>query len=629
MPYDSTQPVERGGATIVPNPKAEIKTPVEPAVVDEPLTIGGVVFPRVVSQRIRSMNQTERAAWDASRLKCLTDQLYLSDILGFDLVPNPHAALFAQFLRKQPGVNLSDLDTKFKKRMVLWHRGSAKTTCIRVEMAQLILNYANIRLCFLTGSDTIAKKQLLALKQIFEKPNPEFLWLFPEFCLTSRQSKKTKEWEDVQDELGNAHEFTVPCRTTTVFADPTFAISTTKSVKAGSHYDAIFIDDLVTEVNSKNAAQLEKSYQDYLDICPLLDPVGFIFVTGTRYSFGDAYERIQEQALTAGEASIWKFSIRDCYSAGNCKNCGHSEVSHDRDVNIVQPPCGVGIKCACPGYVSDGGRMPLFPEVKTKDGRTFGFTLDGLEKIKAELGPQVFANQYLNSPLAAETQHFTETIIGAQTLHDMNEIPSYLQSSTFVVGDLAYGDNESSDLSVLYVCRKWQGKLYVFECRAGRWQSHELVTNIIRILLDPNCRPNVVYLEKTLGSSHLHELIIARATAMGMPSIPIQWIKPSQQKNAKNIRIGNIQEPLQSKRLWLYSGMPFYQDLVDQLVKWPRMKHDDFADCLGRVTEAPTGYETEGPPVQTVGNWLKELHKAKDVDDDYPDSGGGSGMSCG
>jgi phage terminase large subunit-like protein len=579
---------------------------------DSPLVFGEVVMPREASRRIRSMTPVEYDSWLADRLRCKVDQLFLSGILGFDLVPNPHAALFAQFLKKQPGMNLSSLDTQFKKRMILWSRGFAKTSAVRVEMTQLILNYPNIRLCFLTGSDAIAKKQLGALKQIFEKPTPEFLRLFPEFCLTSVQRKKTKEWKDVQDEMGNAHEFTVPCRTTTVFADPTFAISTAKSVKAGSHYDCIFIDDLVTEVNSKNAAQLEKCYQDYLDICPLLDPVGFIFVTGTRYSFGDAYERIQEQAQAAGEASIWKFSIRDCYSAGKCKNCGHAEVFHDRDANILQPPCGVGVVCDCKGFESDRDRGPLFPEVTTKDGRIFGFSMEGLERIKAELGPQVFANQYLNQPLAAETQTFTETMIGGQTLHDINQIPSYLTATTFVVGDLAYSQEESSDLSVLYVCRKLQGRLYVFDCRAGRWQSSELVSNIIKVLLDANCRPSAVYLEKTLGADHLHELITARANQMGLQQVPIQWIKPNQKKGAKGIRIGNIQEALKSQRLWLYSGMSYYQDLVNQLVKFPRTKHDDFADCLGRVCEAPTGWQTEsGPPVKSMGNWLHKLHAAQ------------------
>jgi len=608
------------------------QTPVEPTEDGEaslPLTVDGVVFPRQASERIRAMSPEERADWDRDRLRCKTDPIFLSEILNLDLQENPHRALFAQFLKIRPGVPLPELDQFKKKRMILWPRGHFKTVSIRVFETQLILNYPDIRICFLTGGDDLAKVQLSALKQVFERPTERFRYLFPEFVFVSRQNKKSKQWEDFQDEMGNAHRFIVPARTSTVFAEPTFWISTAKTVKAGSHADVIVVDDLVNEINSRSATQLEKSYQDYLAICPLLEPTGYIVMTGTRYSFGDAYERIQEQAQEAGEMSVWSFSIRDCWSVGNCKNCKCAEVFHDRSVNILQPPC-TSAGCQCRGFESDSDRGVLFPQTKTRDGRFIGFTVDTLEKIKAELGVQVFANQYLNQPLAAETQTFTETMIGAQTLHDIKLIPGYLVASTFVVGDLAYGNEETNDMSVLYVCRKLQGRLYVFDCRAGRWQSAELVDNIVRLCLDVNCRPSIIFLEKTLGAEHLQNLVKARAIQIGLQNVPIQWIKPNQRKGAKGIRIGNIQEALKSKRLFLYSGMPYYQELVNQLVKHPRTKHDDFADTLGRVIEAPTGYETEPiHQVQSAGNWLRKLHSAQPEDDSYPDTGGGSGICCG
>ena len=169
---------------------------------DSPLSIDNTVFPRVASQTIRGMSAAERAEWTSQRLRCKTDQLFLSNVLGMDLQENPHRALFAQFLQKRPGTPISDLDPVYKKRMILWSRNTCKTTSSRVEMCQIILNYPNVRICFLTGNDDLAKRQLGGLKQIFERPTPEFLRLFPEYCLTSRQNKRTKEWTDELDELG-------------------------------------------------------------------------------------------------------------------------------------------------------------------------------------------------------------------------------------------------------------------------------------------------------------------------------------------------------------------------------------------------------------------------------------------
>ncbi len=614
-----------------PNPFTNSETPVEPAEElagdSDPLVLNGVTLPRGESARIRAMNAATRKQWDADRFKARTDQLFLSNVLGMDLQENPHRALFAQFLQMRPGTPISDLDSVYKKRMILWSRNVCKTTGLRVAMAQIILNYNNVRICFLTGNEDLARRQLGALKSIFERPSAEFLRLFPEYCLTSRQNKRTKEWTDELDELGNMHEFTVPCRASVVYAEPTFAISTARSVKAGSHFDFIFIDDLVNDQNYQNAKALEKAYQDYLDICPVLENTGYLTVTGTRYSFGDAYERIQEQAKAAGELSVWKFSIRDCWSTG-CKTCGMADVFHDKSVNLTQPPGLAAAGCTCPGFVSDGIQGVIFPQVRKKDGNHFGFTLEMLAKIKAELGPQVFANQYENNPLSSDTQTFTETMIGAQTLHHPEQFPPVQQSITFLVGDLAYSEADDRDVSVIYTVRKWAGQLFVVDAESGHWSSNQLVETIIRLVLTKT--PNIVYLEKPAGPADaLANLITARAAQMGIPRmIPIEWIKPGNQKGVKALRIGNIQAALVGKRLWLYSGMKGYQTLVEQLCRWPRGKFDDWADALGRVVEVPSGYQFEQPPQQeSAQTWMKRYLRTQDPpDDNYPDCGMGNGL---
>jgi hypothetical protein len=229
------------------------------------------------------MGEAERKLWDADRFKCLTDQLYLSGVMGLDLVPNPHEALFGLFLKKNPGAPLYTLDSIVKKRLVLWPRGCAKTFSVRVEMVQLILNYPNtIRICFLTGGDDLAKRQLAALKRVFAQPTQRFRDLFPEFCVISKKTKKGR-WEDVEPDWGNAHEFSVPARSRdTTLPEPTFCISTARSVNSGSHFDVIVLDDLVHDKNWQSAALLEKCYQDYLSITPLLDPQGYILCLGKK-----------------------------------------------------------------------------------------------------------------------------------------------------------------------------------------------------------------------------------------------------------------------------------------------------------------------------------------------------------
>jgi hypothetical protein len=587
-------------------------------------------FPKGARKWLDSLDEETKTIWYTERFLCLKYPLYLAGsktlasgeivpTLGMDFQVDPHDVLFHQFVQKRPGEGLvlSDLDIETKKRMILWSRGTFKSSAVVVDIVLTILNYPNVRICFLTGGDQLAKRQLARVKRIFERPTDRFKQLFPEFCLKSVRNRKIADeadpraWSDVQPKMGTAHEFTVPARTKDTFAEPTFAISTAKSVKAGSHFDLIYIDDLVNEQNYRSIKALAKCYQDYIDICPLLEPSGHMLLTGTRYSFGDTYELIQEDARKEEKQlgrTIWKFSIRDCWSMG-CKNCAHTDVYHNSDVNILQPPCTVA-GCACLGFQPNGAKGVLFPEARTLDGRSIGHTLEWLEAEKIRVGPEFFANQYENKPIATGAQTFTETLVGAQTLHEMAQIPPYGQSTTFVVGDLAYVGQPGRDASVLYVCRLFQGQIFVFDCLDGNWDSGAVAENTVNCLLKH--RPNMMYYEKFNGWEAYDRIIAAHASTKGVVKVPLVWEKGSQAANAKLIRIGSVKGVLTAKRLWLYSGMPGYQKLVTQLVKWPKLgRHDDYADCLGMVVSMDSGYHLDNPPqaVNTM-NWLRSLHAA-------------------
>jgi len=606
-------------------------------------------FPKGFVRWYEGATPAERTDWYEGRFRCLKYHLYLSGyveatkpgdpnlpkeyvpILGMDFQDNPHSKLFSCFLPKRPGENfvLSDLDQLTKKRMILWPRGLFKTSAVRVDIIQTILNYPDVRICFLTGSDKLAKAQLRAIKQFFEKPTKRFKWLFPEFCMKSVRNKKIQDetdpraWSDELCKLGNAHEFTVPCRVNTFFAEHTFAISTSRSVKAGSHFDLIYIDDLVNEQNYRKVDALENCYQNYIDICPLLEPTGFIVMTGTRYSYGDTYERIQEDAkkeMKEMGQTIWQFYIRDCWSHG-CQNCTHTDVYHDYEKNILQPPCGVS-GCSCPGFKDRGNKDVLFPQVRTVTGRSIGHTLKFLEGELIRVGAEFFANQYENKPIATGAQTFEETLIGRQTLHSMTQIPSYGMGFTFVVGDLAYVGQPGRDYSVLFVCRLFQGQIFVYACEFGTWDSGQIAENVVALLLKE--RPNVIFLEKFNGWEPMERIITAHASSMGVLKVPIQWEKGSQVANAKLIRIGSVKGPLQQKRLWFFSGMKGYDQLVQQLVKWPKLgKHDDFADACGMIVAAPTSWHLDNPPVAvSVSNWLRKLHAGTAAPDEDMRLGG-------
>jgi hypothetical protein len=166
----------------------------------------------------------ERAKWISVRERGLVDHMFLATkILGWDFQEVPHRKLFSEFLQITPGTLLFNLDKLVKKRMILWPRGVFKTTAAAVAAIQLIINYPDIRILIMEGSVQLAKRQLARIKKVFEQ-HAKFRYFYPEFC------SETK--------LGDQEEFSVPCQSAErPFAEPTVAISTAQSVKAGSHFD--------------------------------------------------------------------------------------------------------------------------------------------------------------------------------------------------------------------------------------------------------------------------------------------------------------------------------------------------------------------------------------------------------
>jgi len=201
-----------------------------------PESVDGTVMPREWSARYRHWTSEQKSEWRATRNRCRVDPIFCSSVLGMDLVETPHLVLFQDLLmfrgEEKDGrwvpAPFDTLTVKHKK-MLLASRGVCKTTSIRVVMVMALLNYVDIRICFLTGSDGLGKLQLAAIKNHFENPSTEFLRLFPEYCLKSKQNKASGNWHDVHVPMGNSQKFSVPCRLTSVFAEPTMKISTRRS----------------------------------------------------------------------------------------------------------------------------------------------------------------------------------------------------------------------------------------------------------------------------------------------------------------------------------------------------------------------------------------------------------------
>jgi len=182
--------------------------------------------------------------------------------------------------------------------------------------------------------------------------------LFPEFCNTDTR-------------MGTAEGFVTPARKRTHLKEWTVGVASPKSVKTGQHYDAMFRTTSSTtrtsgRKNSKRKRLMTLRITRRSSNRGLQDCYRKLAIL-----FADLYGHIIRQDAERRE---WNINIKTCWRDGSRAN------------------------------------GPLFPQVKTEDGRTIGFTAELLDRIKAD-DPAIFSCQYLNEPLIAGTQLFTEELL--------------------------------------------------------------------------------------------------------------------------------------------------------------------------------------------------------------------------
>lgn len=499
-----------------------------------------------------------------ARARCRTDKLYLAtEILGYDFCEDVHQELFDQFIyydQTKPWAEQSAI----VKRMILWPRGHFKSTAVVVEIIQAILNFPDIRVLIMQGSLKTTKNLLKEIASHFtgEANRSKLVELFPEFC----GSKKALEF--------NSLSFTTPARQRKQLQQATVTCASPKATKTGQHYDIGFFDDLVNDQNYRSTPQLQKTREDFAMCMPLLDPPFYAVVTGTRYSFEpELYAIILRAESDKPEGKKeWLISVKNCWT--------------------------------------DDGQCVRFPKRATKDGlRTVGFTREELLAIQVN-DPQMFSGQYLNRPIQASSNLFTdEKMMGAVIA--AADAPSLSQAILFV--DLASTTEFYSDDSVILAMKTDHiGRMFVVDGVGDQWSPSSLALNVIAMALKH--RPLRIMFEKTAPCLYFVEYLRTVCRDKGI-QLPIDFITVDTQVDAKNVRVCATEGYIRTKRLLFFAGLACWDKLVTQIKRFPKPNksgHDDYPDTMAIGVRFLTGQVTPTIPLsQTANSFLKaiEIHE--------------------
>jgi len=308
--------------------------------------------------------------------------------------------------------------------------------------------------------------------------------------------------------------------------EPTIQTGSVDTSLVSQHYDIIIADDLVSRNNIGTKEQMDKVKQYWRDSVSLLEENGIQIDIGTRWHFDDLHGWLLEEYP---ELPVF---IRGCF---------------------------------------DENGLPIFPEK---------FTKESLENIKKEIGSYDFSCLYLNNPIDDENADFkrswfenkyTDEDLKGKTLN------------TFITLDNAPSTKEGTDYIGIIVCSvDINNKWYLRHVERFKGNTPQLIDKIFD--LRNYWKPLKIGVEQKAFEDLIKPYLDQEMRKRNI-FFTIEELKDKGVRKEDRIR-GRLQGRFESKSIFLKKNPEDNtNDLIDELVRFPKSKFDDLGDALQYQSE--------------------------------------------
>ena len=487
------------------------------------------------------------------------------------------------FVQKDPTKPLNQ-QSEVKTRLLLYSRGSAKSTFDHVDTVQWILGFPSIRILYLTAEKSLAEGFVGEIKgHFYIKEEPTWMMLFwPEFCVE-------------EGNAGAANEFTCPVYAAKRIGrkEPTVYASSVGKNKAGWRYELIKADDAVSDTNSETTLLCEK-ISNALFLAEKLLALGgyYIDYIGTRYADEDHYgvllsKNIGEIKVTTGRG--WEFYEN---------KTTNTNILIGRAIQIkpeVREKLEREGRPVTYQEAGEDGCILLLPKVMS-----FSWCMGDLTKDEKS-----FEGQRNQNPRNASLVGFDRAMLIKVTV-PYSQLPREGPCSN--VWDLASSQKKGRDYTVgtsviwgeeeqLGPDGKRTGNKqtvgYARKIVRDRMLPHQIVQAIIRLAQEEH--PFMVAVENAQGATYLKDSLISAALRTNDSYIiglmqGIDWFTPDQQKDAKKLRMGSLQPWIAEGRFkfanYCMEGNPLPHNKMEVVYNEFEKcmfdhHHDDIPDNLG------------------------------------------------
>ena len=483
------------------------------------------------------------------KFMCQTNGLFLGrEVLNRTFTFFTHGPAFDLFVQKNPSKVIALQDEIYKVRLLLMPRGSYKSTADGVDCAQWIINFPDIRIMFLTASLELAKAFVGEVKGYFTTRETN--------GLTPFQAIIGPEFHVPEGNEGKENEFICPCRTKGDQAkkEVTIWAGSVGSSKVGMHCEMMKADDAVDDKNTETPQLISKTNRRIGMALNLLDAGTFNDNLGTPYAPNDWYAHVSskiDNVLTCVRPAKW---LRKDINGATAIERGVQEKDlTDKDWTLLFPADKYGHE-----KLSYKGLLRAY-----------------------QRDPDGFASQYMLNYTGYKKVTFTQELLDSRTITPAQMPEGWEAFTKYVTWDFADTATSQSDYSVGTVFAvSREGVAYVIDIYRDRYASF---SDLCYAVADANhkYKPARIIIENARGAEKLRGDIVRSALDMGDRNIPLDFVKVTNTKSAKALRIGKLEPKMRTARLFILNTVSCYEDLVQEFVNFGSAAHDDIPDSMG------------------------------------------------
>lgn len=498
--------------------------------------------------------------------------------VGKDLAANlinekVHRVLCNMYIKKDKTKTIAEQDLVCKQRMILFPRGSMKTTVDICDAVQWILNFPEIRILMFTAvmePMAIGFVDLIKGHFVLRTETPSLMNLFfPEFCLDEKH-------------LGPAGKFTCPLWAAKQVkrAEPTVLGWSAESALSGPHFDVAKADDPVSDKNSLNVEMCEKVNKNFRLSMNTLMPYGYLDLNGTRYQDYDLYgEELEKNVgnietttgLVGDDPRPWTLTVNK--DTGKKTLVGHGWLLRPDALRAV-----VDEKVR-EEDLTEKDYYILFPE----------YLPWKVLKTKSVDDPN-FEGQINQNPRPKSKILFDRNLLIRRTV---NFTQAPMSGPIAVVWDFAFSQKKKRDYSTaVVIIFNEKGQSYVLDLIRSRFTPTMLANTVVDLV--QNWHPSVVGIEDAAGSKLLEPTILAEALRRRSQDSSkdyiynicskIDWFPITNDKGAKQTRMAALHPLLVHEELFFVSHLPHLETLYTEFEKClTHAKHDDIPDVIGQT----------------------------------------------